>query len=65
MQVVELLRAVTTCRMRCIAFAMGLHERLGAGSRVGALDPGVVRMVLGEEDDKSAKGRKRARAGTT
>ena len=31
---------------RCIAFAMGLRERLGAGSLVRALDPEVVRMVL-------------------
>ena len=31
---------------RCVAFAMGLHERLGGGSRVQELDEGVVRMVL-------------------
>jgi len=31
---------------RCVAFAMGHHERLGAASRVGALDAGVVRLVL-------------------
>ena len=34
------------CRFKCVAFAMGLHERLGAGSRVKWLDPGVMRMVL-------------------
>ena len=28
------------------AFAMGNHERLGAGSRVIRLDPNVVRMIL-------------------
>ena len=32
--------------IRCIAFAMGQRERLGAGSRVRALEPEVVRMVL-------------------
>ena len=32
---------------RGIAFAMGLEERLGAGSRVRWLDPEVLRMVLG------------------
>ena len=40
-----LLRAVTTERARCIAFAMGQRERLGAGSLVRALDPEVVRIV--------------------
>ena len=30
----------------CVAFAMGHHERLGAASRVAALDAGVVRLVL-------------------
>ena len=44
--VLSLLRAVATERARCIAFAMGLRERLGAGSLVRALDPEVVRMVL-------------------
>jgi len=33
-------------RAQCEAFAMGHHERLGAGSRVQGLDAGVVRMVL-------------------
>ena len=46
---------MTTRRTRAVAFAMGLHERLGAGSRVGALDPGVVRMVLGEEEVAGAE----------
>ena len=39
-------RALETKRAQCIAFAMGLRERLGAGSLVRALDPEVVRMVL-------------------
>ncbi|KAJ1494669.1 hypothetical protein T484DRAFT_1765085, partial [Baffinella frigidus] len=43
---VALLRAVAMQRAKCIAFAMGLEERLGAESRVRDLDPGVVRMVL-------------------
>jgi hypothetical protein len=59
-------------RARCEAFAMGHQERLGAGSRVGWLDAGVVRMVLeaggflpqegsvggeeGEEDDSDSEG---------
>ena len=33
-------------RVRRVAFAMGLHDRLGAGSIVRALDPEVVRLVL-------------------
>ena len=41
-----LLREVAAERARCIAFAMGQRERLGAGSPVRALDPEVVRMVL-------------------
>ena len=41
-----LLEGVATRRVRGVAFAMGQHERLGAGSWVGGLDPGVVRMVL-------------------
>ena len=46
-KVVALLREVATQRDKCIAFAMGLEERLGAGSRVRSLDPEVVRIVLG------------------
>jgi hypothetical protein len=30
-----------------IAFAMGLHERLGEGSRVSMLDPDLLHMILG------------------
>ena len=33
-------------RVRRVAFAMGLHDRLGAGSIVQRLDPGVLRIVL-------------------
>ena len=33
-------------RAQCVAFAMGLHERLGVGSRVQALKPELLRMVL-------------------
>ena len=42
-------------RAQCVAFAMGDHARLGAGSRVRWLDVGVVRMVLEYmiEDDES------------
>jgi hypothetical protein len=43
----EILRRKEVLRRgKCEAFAMGLLERLGAGSRVRSLDPGVVRMVL-------------------
>jgi hypothetical protein len=36
------------CRQdeRGLAFAMALHERLGAASWVGSLEVGVMRMVL-------------------
>ena len=33
-------------RAKCVAFAMGQHERLGAESRVQEIEAGVVRMVL-------------------
>jgi len=35
-----------TRRAECVVFAMGHHDRLGAGSLVWGLDAGVVRMVL-------------------
>ena len=35
-------------RTRCAAFAAGLHPRLGARSSVMALDPEVLRMILGD-----------------
>ena len=37
----------TEQQLRCLAFAMGHHERLGAGSRVrGFAEPEVLRIVL-------------------
>ena len=41
-----MLREVTTRRASCIAFAMGLRDRLGAASGVRVLDAEMVRMVL-------------------
>ena len=37
---------VAAQRLRSIAFAMGLQERLGAASVVQGLDPELVRMVV-------------------
>ena len=50
-EVVEILQAVAekAIRARRVAFAMGYHERLGAGSWVRGLDAAVVRMVLDPE----------------
>ena len=45
-RVVEILLIVAERRNTCLAFAMGKHERLGAGSRVQGLETGVVRMVM-------------------
>jgi ankyrin repeat protein len=52
-QIVAMLRGEARRRealrkAKCVAFAMGQHERLGSGSRARGLDPGVVRMVLEE-----------------
>jgi len=41
-----MMRREAVRRVKCVAFAMGLQERLGAGSPVQELDAGVVRMVL-------------------
>ena len=41
---------------RWVAFSMGHHERLGAGSRVRSLDEGVVRMVLEAVDREERDG---------
>jgi hypothetical protein len=41
-----MLRAVAMQRAKCIAFTMGLEERLGAGSRVRELEPEIVRTIL-------------------
>jgi len=45
-KIVAMLKAEEVRRGKCVAFAMGQHERLGAGSRVRGLEEGVVRMVL-------------------
>ena len=39
-------RQAERLRVRQVAFAMGLHDRLGAGSIVQRLDPEVLRIVL-------------------
>ena len=44
--VVALLRVAAGRRAGCEAFAMGLHQRLGAGSLVQHLEVGVVQMIL-------------------
>ena len=44
--VADILNAVTLSTANCVAFAMGLHERLGVRSTVVCLDPEVLRMVL-------------------
>jgi len=44
-QIAAMLKAEPTQR-KCVAFAMGLHARLGPGSLVWELEEGVVRMVL-------------------
>ena len=41
-----MLKAEAQRRARCEAFAMGQQERLGVGSWVQELEPGVVHMVL-------------------
>ena len=45
-QIAAMLKAEAVRRAKCEAFAMGMHARLGVGSRVLELDEGVVRMVL-------------------
>ena len=45
-QVVAMFQAAAVTRAKCVAFAMGHHTRLGEGSLVEGLDPGVLRMVL-------------------
>jgi hypothetical protein len=46
LEVVALLKAEVVRRAKCVAFAMGHQERLGAGSAVRWLDPEVLRVVL-------------------
>jgi len=45
-EIAAMFKAEAMQRAKCVAFAMGQLERLGAGSRVQELDAGVVRMVL-------------------
>ena len=45
-EVVAMIQTETLPKAKCVAFAMGLQERLGAGSRVSLLDPGVLQIVL-------------------
>jgi hypothetical protein len=52
-QVVAMLKAEAARRAKCLAFATGQHERLGAGSGVLALEVGVVRMVLEHLEDRA------------
>jgi hypothetical protein len=46
LQLAARLKVEAVRRAKCVAFAMGQQERLGAGSWVLALDPDVVQMVL-------------------
>jgi len=41
----EVFKAEALRRDKCVVFAMGQHERLGAGTWVSVFDPGVVRMI--------------------
>ena len=45
-KVLAILRAEAVTRVKCVAFAMGHHGRLGVGSLVETLEPEVLRMVL-------------------
>ena len=44
--VLEVIQTETLPRAKGVAFAMGLHERLGEASRVNTLDNELLRMVL-------------------
>ena len=46
LQIKAMIEAEALRRVQCVAFAMGQHTRLGAGSAVQVLEEGVVRMVL-------------------
>jgi ankyrin repeat protein len=46
LQVAAMLKTEAERRAKYEAFAMGQLQRLGAGSRVRWLDPGVLRMIL-------------------
>ena len=45
-EVIAMIKAEALSRAKCVAFAMGHHERLGAGSMVEGLEPEVLRQVL-------------------
>jgi ankyrin repeat protein len=45
-RVVDMLQTETLHKGKCVALAMGLHERLGVESRVRNLEPEVVQMVM-------------------
>jgi hypothetical protein len=41
---------------KSLAFAMGLHERLGANSTVRILNAECVDLILGKPEEKAASG---------
>ena len=45
-EVIAMIMAEAVSRAKCLAFAMGHHERLGAGSMMEGLEPEVLRQVL-------------------
>ena len=45
-ELAAMLNAYAVTRAKCVAFAMGMQERLGAGSRVKILDPETIRTVI-------------------
>ena len=47
-EVVAMVKAEAVIRAKCVAFAMGHHARLGAGSMLEGLEPEVLRTVLGQ-----------------
>ena len=44
--VAEVLEEETITREKCVAFAMGHHQRLGVASAMSEFDPELLRMVL-------------------
>ena len=48
--VVQVIQTETLPRAKGLAFAMGLHERLGEASIVKPLDPELLRMILQENN---------------
>ena len=40
-------REIIATERKCIAFAMGMHKRLGVGSWVQSLNPDLLKMVGG------------------